>query len=145
MDDVTEYCRCYPDRDYAIHKTETRAKEALTEPLLATKFHIPSARPNNVSRPRLVEKLNQGLHRPFTLISAPAGFGKTTLVAEWLESINNRSNDSQTRSIQIVWLSIDDRDTDPNRFLTYFITALKEIGGMETDFGESALNRLAVA
>jgi LuxR family maltose regulon positive regulatory protein len=50
-------------------------------PLLQTKLHIPPSRPELVSRPRLIEQLNAGLHRKLTLISAPAGFGKTTLVS----------------------------------------------------------------
>ena len=53
-------------------------------PILATKLYIPRLRPKVVSRPRLLERLNEGLHRKLILISAPAGFGKTTLVSEWL-------------------------------------------------------------
>ena len=52
-------------------------------PLLLTKLYIPPIRPELVSRPRLIERLNEGLYRKLTLISAPAGFGKTTLVSEW--------------------------------------------------------------
>jgi LuxR family maltose regulon positive regulatory protein len=55
----------------------------MTMPLLTTKLYIPPLRPELVSRPRLVERLNAGLHRKLTLISAPAGFGKTTLLSEW--------------------------------------------------------------
>ena len=53
-------------------------------PLLATKLYIPPPRPNVVLRPRLIERLNEGLHRKLTLIAAPAGFGKTTLVSAWV-------------------------------------------------------------
>jgi LuxR family transcriptional regulator, maltose regulon positive regulatory protein len=56
----------------------------MSTPILATKLYIPRPRPNMVSRPRLLERLNEGLHGKLTLISAPAGFGKTTLVSEWL-------------------------------------------------------------
>src|SRR5689334_24768439 len=56
-------------------------------PILATKLYIPRLRPNVVSRPRLLERLNEGLHRKLILIAAPAGFGKTTLVSEWVEGI----------------------------------------------------------
>ena len=58
-------------------------------PILATKLYLPPLRPNVVSRPRLIERLNEGLHRKLTLISAPAGFGKTTLVSAWVAG--NRS------------------------------------------------------
>ncbi|MBE2222902.1 MAG: hypothetical protein IAF02_15260 [Anaerolineae bacterium] len=53
--------------------------------LLQTKLYVPRLRPFLIHRPRLIAKLNQGLHRPLTLISAPAGFGKTTLVTEWID------------------------------------------------------------
>ncbi len=53
--------------------------------ILATKLYLPRLRPNVVSRHRLIERLNEGLHRKLTLIAAPAGFGKTTLVSEWVE------------------------------------------------------------
>jgi ATP/maltotriose-dependent transcriptional regulator MalT len=56
----------------------------MTTPLLRTKLYIPPVRPELVSRPRLIERLNAGLHRKLTLISAPAGFGKTTLLSEWI-------------------------------------------------------------
>ena len=56
----------------------------MATPLLQTKLYIPPARPELVSRPRLIEQLNAGLHRKLTLISAPAGFGKTTLLSEWV-------------------------------------------------------------
>ncbi|MFQ5812728.1 MAG: hypothetical protein ACE5I2_06000 [Anaerolineae bacterium] len=54
----------------------------MTTPLLTTKLYIPPVRPELVSRPRLIEQLNAGLHRKLTLVSAPAGFGKTTLLSE---------------------------------------------------------------
>src|SRR4051794_1655197 len=86
-------------------------------PILATKLFIPPPRPNAVVRPRLVERLNQGLHRKLTLISAPAGFGKTTLVSTWLAGCGR----------QVAWLSLDEADSDPTRFLTYLIAALRTI------------------
>jgi ATP/maltotriose-dependent transcriptional regulator MalT len=58
----------------------------MSTPILATKLYIPSLRPHIVLRPRLIERLNEGLHDKLTLISAPAGFGKTTLVSEWVAS-----------------------------------------------------------
>ena len=57
--------------------------------LLATKLYIPPIRPELVSRPRLIARLNEGFNRKLTLISAPAGFGKTTLVSEWVHAIGN--------------------------------------------------------
>ena len=56
----------------------------MATPILATKLYIPPPPPKVVLRPRLIERLNEGLHRKLTLISAPAGFGKTTLVSEWV-------------------------------------------------------------
>ena len=58
----------------------------MATPLLTTKLYIPPVRPELMSRPRLIERLNAGLHRKLTLISAPAGFGKTTLLSEWIHS-----------------------------------------------------------
>ncbi|HYT28268.1 MAG TPA: LuxR C-terminal-related transcriptional regulator [Ktedonobacteraceae bacterium] len=86
-------------------------------PILATKLYIPGLRPNVVSRPRLLERLNEGLHRKLTLISAPAGFGKTTLVSEWVEGIERPA----------AWLSLDEGENDPARFLTYLVAALQTI------------------
>lgn len=81
-------------------------------PLLTTKLYIPPVRPNLVPRPRLIERLTAGLHRKLTLVSAPAGFGKTTLLSEWAsqrisESANGRA---------VAWLSLDEGDNDPARF-----------------------------
>ena len=59
----------------------------MSTPLLATKLYIPPPRPNVVLRPRLIERLNEGLHRKLTLISAPAGFGKTTLLSAWARCV----------------------------------------------------------
>src|SRR2546427_5177900 len=86
-------------------------------PILATKLYLPRLRPNVVSRPRLLERLNEGLHRKLTLISAPAGFGKTTLVSEWVVGCQRPA----------AWLSLDEGDNDPTRFLTYLVAALQTI------------------
>ena len=88
-------------------------------PILATKLYIPPPRPEIVLRPRLIERLNEGsvAGRKLTLISAPAGFGKTTLVSEWVASCGR----------PVAWLSLDEGDNDPIRFLTYFIAALQTI------------------
>ena len=84
-------------------------------PLLHTKLYIPPLRREQASRPRLIERLNVGLGRKLTLVSAPAGFGKTTLVSEWIAAIHNR----------VAWLSLDESDNDPTRFLIYIVAALQ--------------------
>jgi LuxR family maltose regulon positive regulatory protein len=81
-------------------------------PLLKTKLYIPPVRPELVPRPRLIERLNAGLQRKLTLISAPAGFGKTALAAQWI---------SDLQSPVVAWLSLDEDDNDPARFFTYLI------------------------
>jgi LuxR family transcriptional regulator, maltose regulon positive regulatory protein len=85
--------------------------------LLATKLYLPPPRAKAVLRPRMLEQLNQGLNRKLTLISAPAGFGKTTLVSEWVATCGRPT----------AWLSLDASDSDPKRFLTYFIAALQKV------------------
>src|SRR6266568_3408937 len=86
-------------------------------PILATKLYIPPLRPHVVIRPRLIERLNEGLHRKLTLIAAPAGFGKTTLVSAWVAGCDR----------QVAWLSLDEGDSDPTLFLTYLVAALRTI------------------
>src|SRR6266566_6227082 len=86
-------------------------------PILATKLYLPPLRPNVVSRPRLIERLNEGLHRNLILIAAPAGFGKTTLVSEWVAGCQRPT----------AWLSLDKGDNDPIRFLTYLVAALRTV------------------
>lgn len=85
--------------------------------LLSTKLFIPKPRPNLVSRPRLIEQLNDGLHKKLTLISAPAGFGKTTLVSKWVDSYKR----------PVAWLSLDKDDSDLRRFLSYLVAALQTV------------------
>jgi LuxR family maltose regulon positive regulatory protein len=88
-------------------------------PILATKLYVSPPRANFVPRPRLVERLNEALSsgRKLTLISAPAGFGKTTLVSEWVADCRR----------PVAWLSLDEGDNDPIRFLTYLVAALQTI------------------
>jgi len=99
--------------------------------LLTTKLYTPRIQKGVVPRRHLIERLDQGLQRGhiLTLISAPAGFGKTTLLSAWLKE-NGRAT---------AWLSLDADDNDQARWLTYFIAALQEI---EPAIGESALLRL---
>jgi LuxR family transcriptional regulator, maltose regulon positive regulatory protein len=92
-------------------------------PVLTTKFLIPPRRLDWVIRPRLTRRLDQGLQRRLTLISAPAGFGKTTLVASWLHGLANR----QQTAPRLGWLSLEEDDNDLVRFLSYFIAAWQTI------------------
>src|SRR5438874_3425114 len=85
--------------------------------ILATKLYTPPSRPNGVPRPHLIARLNAGLHRKLTLIAAPAGFGKTTLVSAWAAGGDQ----------PVAWLSLDAGDNDPTRFLTYLVGALQTI------------------
>ena len=91
-------------------------------PLLQTKLYVPPPRPELVLRPRLIERLNAGLDCKLSLISAPAGFGKTTLVSEWVQALA-----VTTPPVAIAWLSLDASDNDPSRFLAYVIAALQTI------------------
>ncbi len=123
----------------------------MTEALLQTKLYLPPLRPNLVPRPHLIERLDQSLqpgHR-LTLISAPAGFGKTTLIAEWLGALTAVADDrSQIRNprseipYQSAWLSLDEGESDLARFLTYLIAAFNRLGGTETTIGRGALGIL---
>src|SRR2546421_6268471 len=101
----------------------------MSTPILATKLYLPRLRPNVVFRPRLLERLNEGLYRKLTLISAPAGFGKTTLVSEWVEGIERPT----------AWLSLDEGDNDPAWFLAYLVAALQTIA---PNIGEGVLGVL---
>ncbi len=101
----------------------------MSTPILATKLYIPRLRPNVVSRPRLIERLNEGLHGKLILIAAPAGFGKTTLVSQWLAAGPRPT----------AWLSLDEGENDPTRFLTYLVAALQTIAAT---LGEGALGVL---
>ncbi len=97
--------------------------------ILATKLYIPPLRPNVVSRPRLIERLNEGLHRRLTLIAAPAGFGKTTLVSAWVAGCD----------LPVAWLSLDSGENDPTLFLTYLVAALQTLAAT---IGEGVLGML---
>jgi LuxR family maltose regulon positive regulatory protein len=90
----------------------------MTLSLLATKFYIPHLRPDLVARPRLLQKLSAGLAYPLTLVSAPAGFGKTTLLSAWNQSLMGNG-------WSLAWLSLEAEDNDPARFLGYLAGALE--------------------
>jgi LuxR family maltose regulon positive regulatory protein len=99
----------------------------VSDTLLATKFYIPAALPNLVRRQRLLSRLDEGLKggNRLTLISAPAGYGKTTLLGEWIRS----------SEFNVAWLSLDEGDNDHARFLSYLITALCRIQPGMSDTG----------
>ena len=101
----------------------------MSSPLLTTKLYIPPTRPGFVSRPRLLERLDVGLRGKLTLLSAPAGFGKTTLLGEWIASSKR----------PVAWVSLDESDNDPARFLTYVFAAFQTI---DADMGAGALSVL---
>jgi len=84
------------------------------EPLLKTKLFIPPVRSKRVARSGLISRMNNSLDKTLILVSAPAGFGKTTLLAEWVAQVG----------LPVAWLSLDAGDNDPNRFLGYVIAAL---------------------
>lgn len=112
------------------------------EQLLATKLYVPPTRPRLVSRHHLIARLNEGIHRKLTLISAPAGFGKTTLVSEWTNNLRLASSKENHTVNRIAWVSLDERDNDPARFLTYFVAALNRAQGEVTNIGAGALGML---
>ncbi|MGB4802543.1 MAG: LuxR C-terminal-related transcriptional regulator [Anaerolineae bacterium] len=100
----------------------------MSTPILATKLYIPPPRPKVVPRPRLIERLNKGLHGKLTLISAPAGFGKTTLVSEWVAALTPSPLPAgEGPEVRVAWLSLDAGENDPARFLAYFVAALQTI------------------
>jgi len=113
--------------------------------LLTTKFYVPPTRSIQIARPRLVDLINSGLDRSLILISAPAGYGKTTFVGRWLKETK----------VSSAWLSLDAGDNDPIRFLHYLLTALIPIApaiegelfgmlqGIQSTQFESVLNPLS--
>ena len=105
--------------------------------LISTKLFVPALRPRRVLRNGLLEKLDEGLElgRRLTLISAPAGFGKTMLVVEWLEHLKIMPGAPQ----RFGWLSLDEPDSDPQRFFTYLIAAIQCI---EPEIGQDVQEML---
>jgi LuxR family maltose regulon positive regulatory protein len=118
----------------------------MSVPLLATKLHIPPVRPNHLPRRHLTARIDEGLQRSapgegfarkLTLVSAPAGFGKTTLLAEW--AAHPSSPGGARPRVHRAWLSLDEADNDPVRFLTYLIAALQAV---EPTLGAGLLDSL---
>lgn len=111
----------------------------MTDSLLLTKLFIPTPRPGLVPRPHLIARMNEGLNRKLTLVSAAAGFGKTTLVSEWIA----------TSKLPTAWLSLDEGDRDVVRFLCYFVAALQTLAVPDSlneriapDIGQNVLRAL---
>lgn len=102
----------------------------LSSQILTTKLFPPPPRRNHVVRPRLVERLNAGIQdgRRVLLVSAAAGFGKTTLVSAWITEEQLRPS--------VAWVSLDEGDNDPIRFLAYLIAALQQV---HTEIGADVL------
>jgi LuxR family maltose regulon positive regulatory protein len=113
-----------------------------TEDVLNTKLYIPRTRPQIVARPRLIEQLNNGLYRKLTLISAPAGFGKTTLISDWVEGLTSEEKKGRHDDHIIGWFSIDKGDNDQVQFLSYIIAALNQIEGFDPNFGQAGMSML---
>jgi LuxR family maltose regulon positive regulatory protein len=87
-------------------------------PLVETKLHVPASRRNLVARRRLLARLARAADARLTLVSAPAGFGKTTLVTEWLGAVAEDG-------VAVAWLSLDERDNDPALFWSYVLASLE--------------------
>src|SRR5215207_8347379 len=104
-----------------------------TDSLVYTKLRPSQARPKLIARPRLIAELERESGRKLTLISAPAGFGKTTLLVEWLRG---RADGDHS----VAWVSLDEGDNDPVRFLSYLVAALRRTVG--EGFGEGVLAAL---
>jgi LuxR family transcriptional regulator, maltose regulon positive regulatory protein len=106
--------------------------EKKEQPILATKLYVPSCRPKVVLRPRLIEQLNAGMQHKLSVVMAPAGFGKTTLVCEWIAGCDR----------QTAWLSLDEGDCELGRFLAHLIATIQTIA---PEIGESAIALLSSA
>jgi len=100
------------------HVKASTSEGRISGALLKTKLYVPHLRPDRVPRQRLLQRLNEGLPgRKLTLISAPAGYGKTTLLAQWIAQAEH----------PVAWLSLDGGDDDPARFLAYLPAALRRL------------------
>lgn len=119
----------------AYHFTSQKDRQKrfiVADSLLITKLHVPSVRSPLIQRDRLLEKLNQGLKHKLILISAAAGFGKTTVLSAW----------AQQTQLPVSWLALDQRDNDAKRFWTYVVAALQTV---DKTVGEATLSILQSA
>ena len=118
--------------------TSVRIQEndTTSERLLITKLHVPPVPPGWLTRPRLTKRLDAALQCRLTVVCAPAGFGKTTLLSEWIAMQGVRSRGSAPAT---AWLSVDKEDNDPERFWTYFIAALQTV---QADLGRRSMELL---
>ena len=106
----------------------------MSTPILGTKINAPPLRPSAVPRPTLIERLDKGLQSRLILVSAPAGFGKTSLVSEWVAGCSRLAPE-----VRPAWLSLDDGDSDPAQFLAYLVAAVRTVA---TDCGQGVLGML---
>jgi len=113
------------------HARERPRQGTSGDPLLSTKLSVPAARPSLVARPYLNKRVDEGLKRKLTLLSAPPGFGKTTLLSAWTSDLSGGR--------PVAWLSLDPADNDPARFWRYFIVAVDRV---HPGAGEAALELL---
>ena len=107
----------------------------MSDPLLSTKFIVPPLSPRLVRRPRLLRMLDESLEQnaSLTLVCGPAGYGKTIIVSEWLQTV------TKTRSLLSTWLTLEHNDNELNRFLTYLVAALQQI---DVEIGAGVLKML---
>lgn len=113
--------------------------QTMADAILTTKLYAPPRQLAAIRRSRLTERLDEALHQHqrLTLVSAPAGYGKTTLVAEWTHATLDR----REPAARMAWLSLEDADNDAARFLTYWIASIRSI---DETIGQSALSLLGM-
>ncbi|QBD76717.1 hypothetical protein EPA93_12160 [Ktedonosporobacter rubrisoli] len=121
-----------------LHKPHPQPTQSQQPPLLAPKLHLPRPTASLLARERLLARLDDGLLRKLTLIQAPAGFGKTTLVSNWIETRHKHDRSSP----QVAWVALDEGDNDPIRFWHYLIVACQ---AFQPNLGESVLPLLHIA
>src|SRR5215469_15964378 len=109
-----------PAEEQQARQEESAIEMRWQEQYLFTKFFVPAAPHALVNRPRLFSLLDEGRRRPLTLISAPAGFGKTTLLSAWVQA-------QKPGNPHVAWVSLDEADNDPVRFWSYVLTALDRV------------------